>query len=442
MAGPRFYDQKMETLSRDELDAMQLQKLLAMLEHVSKTNPFYMNLWKEAGIDISKIKSFEDFRMLPMVEKSHIVADQEAHPPFGTRSGSINNNLGRTDLYTTSGTSGQGKELHACSLRELKAMEEIYRYGMAWAGMTPGDIVLLTLPITMLAGGRVEYQGAIAADLTVLPVGNYDAATKVDHIRRFHPKALFGSTSYFGTLAAAMGEEARSAGVTTLLTGLEGASLPFLKSIEEMWGAKAYDRFGCASMRADFMWSDEGGVGEPGKPGSLLNVDPFVLLEVVDPETGIPVADGEFGELVITSLYHFDNPVVRNRVRDGAVFQKGGRKGAIRNFHGVEMASISRIDDVKKVKGINIYPQAVDDLVFSWPSVEQYEVVLTRTANFADIASLRLQLRQGSDNTGSDQFIARAKEEVKKRLGINFNIEIVPNVEVSDYKARRWKDLR
>ncbi|MAY33052.1 MAG: hypothetical protein CMM86_10655 [Rhodovulum sp.] len=442
MTEPRFYDRDTETMSRDELDAMQLQKLLAMLEHVAKTNPFYINLWKEAGIDVSKIKTFEDFRMLPMMEKSHIVADQNAHPPFGTRSGSINNNLGRTDLYTTSGTSGQGKELHACSLRELKAMEEIYRYGMAWAGMAPGDIVLLTLPITMLAGGRVEYQGAIAADLTVLPVGNYDAASKVDHIRRFNPKALFGSTSYFGTLATKMGDEARQSSVTTLLTGLEGASLPFLKSIEEMWGAKAYDRFGCASMRADFMWSDENGIGEPGRPGSLLNIDPFVLLEVVDPDTGLPVADGEFGELVITSLYHFDNPVIRNRVRDGAVFQKGGRKGSIRNFHGVEMASISRIDDVKKVKGINIFPQAVDDLVFSWPEIEQYEVILTRTAAFVDVATLRLQLREGVSGLTPDHIVARGKEAVKSRLGINFDIEIVPRIEVSDYKARRWRDLR
>ncbi len=442
MTEPRFYDREIETMSRDELDAMQLKKLLDMLKHVARTNPFYAKHWKDAGIDVSKVKSFEDFRLVPMIEKSHIVADQNAHPPFGSRSGSVNQNLGRTDLYTTSGTSGQGKELHACSLRELKAMEEIYRYGMSWAGMSPGDIVLLTLPITMLAGGRVEYQGAVAADLTVLPVGNYDAASKVDHIRRFNPKALFGSTSYFGTLATLMGEEARVSSVDTLLTGLEGASLPFLKSIEEMWGAKAYDRFGCANMRADFMWSDENGIGEPGKPGTLLNIDPYVLMEVVDPATGLPVGDGEFGELVITSLYHLDNPAVRNRVRDGAVFQKGGRKGAIRNFHGVEMASISRIDDVKKVKGINVYPQAVDDLVFSWPEVEQYEVILSRTASFADVADLRLQLRSTVAQSSGEQLVARAKEAVKARLGINFNIEIVPKVEVSDYKARRWKDLR
>ncbi|HRX37321.1 MAG TPA: AMP-binding protein [Aestuariivirga sp.] len=440
MSEPRFFDREMETMARDQLDALQLKKLLSMLDHVAQTNPFYRQLWKEAGIDVARIRTFDDFRLLPMIEKSHILADQKAHPPFGSRSGSFLRHKGRTDFYTTSGTSGQGKELHACSVREIRAMEEIYRYGMTWAGLSAGDVVLLTLPITMLAGGRVEYLGAIAADLTVLPVGNYDAAMKVDHIRSFRPKALYGSTTYFGTLANLMGEDARQAGVTTLLTGLEGASLPLLNSIEEMWGAKAYDRFGCASMSADFIWSDEGGVGASGRPGTLVNIDPFVYLEVVDPDTGRPVEDGEFGELVITSLYHFDNPVIRNRVRDGGVFVKGGRRGAVRNFHGIEMASISRIDDVKKIKGIKVFPQAVDDLVFSWPEVEQYDVVLTRSESFVETATLRLKLRENALKSGIS--IEKARAEIKKRLGINFDIEIVPTVEVSEYKARRWKDLR
>lgn len=438
----RFHNRELETLSRDELDALQIRKLREMLTHVANTNPFYANHWRAAGIDVAKVSSLEDFRLVPMVEKSDFIADQNANPPFGTRMGSFNQNLGRADIYTTSGTSGQGKELHACSLRELHGMEELYRYGFTWAGMKPGDTVLLTLPITMLAGGRVEYQGAIGADLTVLPVGNYDAPTKIAHIQRFHPRALYGSTSYFGHLAALMGVEAKTSGVEVLLTGMEGAGLSFLKSIEDMWGAKAYDRFGCAQIRADFMFSDEAGVGSPGQPGVLMNLDPYLLFEVIDPTTGLPVDDGEFGEIVVTSLYHFDNPAIRNRLRDGGVFRRGGGPGAVRNFHGIEVASIGRIDDVRKVKGINIYPQAVDDLVFSWPEVEQYEVVLTRTPDFSDIATLRLKLRNSAAEVSIDDFLHNAGKHVKDRIGVNFAFEIVETLDVSDYKAKRWKDLR
>lgn len=442
MADYRFHNRHIETLSRDELDALQLGKLREMLTHVAETNPFYANHWRNADIDVAKVRSLEDLRMIPMVEKADFVADQDDNPPFGTRMGSFNRNLGRSEIYTTSGTSGQGKELHACSLRELRDMEEIYRYGFTWAGMRPGDLVLMTLPITMLAGGRVEYQGAIGAGLTVIPVGTYDAATKVEHIRRFSPRALYGSTSYFGHLASVMGEEAKTSGIEVLLTGMEGAGLSFLKAIEDMWGATAYDRFGCAQVRADFMFTDESGVGKPGQPGVLLNLDPYVLLEVIDSNSGLPVADGEFGEIVVTSLYHFDNPTIRNRLRDGGVLRRGGCPAAVRNFHGIEIASIGRMDDVRKVKGINIFPQAVDDLVYSWPEIEQYEVVLTRTPDYLDIATLRLQLRDSVGNHAIDAFLNDVRRRIKDRLGVNFELEIVPRLDVSSYKARRWLDLR
>jgi phenylacetate-CoA ligase len=437
-----MHNREMETLSREDLDAMQLLKLQKMLSHVAQTNPFYANHWKNAGVDVTKIRNLDDLRSIPMVEKSDFIADQTKHPPFGSRLGDISKIRGRTDIYTTSGTSGQGTEIHACSKQELLIMEEMYRYGFAWAGLTPGDAVLLTLPITMLAGGRVEYQGAVAADLTVYPVGNYDAARKVDHVHRFKPKAMFGSTSYFGHLASLMGDEAKSSSVEVLLTGLEGVGLSFIKSIEEMWGAKAYDRFGCAQIRADFMFSDEAGVGEPDRPGVLFNLDPFIIMEVLDVTTGLPVADGEFGELVITSLYQFDNPAVRNRLRDGAIFRKGGTTNSPRNFHGIEMCSVSRIDDVKKVKGINLYPQAVDDLVFSFGEIQQYEVILTRGNDFTDIATIMLQIKDGSSLSERESLTKRIGAQIKAKMGINFAIEFAEKIEVSDYKARRWKDLR
>lgn len=437
------FDPDLEFLSRDDLDAMQLAKLKAMLAHVAATNTFYQRLWSEAGVDIARIRSFEDFRAaIPFVEKSHFLADQTANPPFGTRLGSLITPGERADIYTTSGTSGQGVELHAQSKRELAVMEKMYGFHFCWAGLKPGDSVLLTVPITMLAGGRVEYQGAVGYDLTVLPVGNYDAARKVEILKRFRPKALYGSTSYYAHLATLLGEEARRSGIEVLLTGMEGAGFSFLKSLEVQWGAVAADRFGCAQMRADFLFTDEHGIGEPGKPGTLYNMDPFVYLEILDTATGKPVPDGEFGELVVTSLYHFDNPVIRNRLRDGAIFRKAGAHGGRRNFHGIEVASIGRIDDVKKVKGINLYPQAVDDLVFSVPEIEQYEVVISQTPSFADVATLNVTLRQPLDADGRDRFVARLGQLVKARMGINFEINVVEEIAVSDYKARRWKDLR
>jgi phenylacetate-CoA ligase len=436
-------DPDVEFLDRESLDRMQLEKLLNMLKHVAATNDFYAERWRDAGVEVSKVRTFADFRSaIPVIEKADILDDQRAHPPFGKRLGKLAARGERMEVYTTSGTSGQGVELHAQSKRELAMMERIYAHYFSWAGLKPGDSTMLTLPITMLAGGRAEYQGAVAYDLTTYPIGNYAAAQKVDNIRRFRPKALFGSSSYFAHLATHMGEEAGNVGVEVLLTGLEGVGLSFFERLQATWNARAADRFGCALMRTDFMFTDERGVGTRNAPNRLLNMDPYVYLEVLDPHTGLPVKDGEFGEMVVTSLYHFDNPVIRGRLKDGGVFRSGAVGEGPRRFHGVELASIGRIDDVKKIKGINVYPQALDDLLYGLPEVEQYEVVLSSTSDYRDVATIRLQLRSAwGDGTGA-RVTSEVRDLCKIRLGIHFDVELAEHIAVSDYKARRWKDLR
>ena len=231
-------------------------------------------------------------------------------------------------------------------------------------------------------------------------------------------------------------------GVEVLLTGLEGASLSFLKRLEEQWGARAADRFGCAQMRSDFMFTTEGGVGEDSRPGVLLNIDPYVYLEILDTTTGLPVADGEFGELVVTSLYHFDNPVVRNRLRDGAIYRKAGSSSCRRPFTGIEIASVARTDDVKKVKGINIYPQAVDELMFALSGVEEYQVILQSSTDLSDIAKVHVMTTADLLEFGRVEFVLNLQERLRRKMGISFAVEIVPYIEQSDYKVRRWRDER
>lgn len=442
MAQKRIFDASVELADRDTIEKLQLKKLTEMLRHVYKTNDFYRAKWDDAGVDVEKIKSFADFASaIPLVEKKDFVADQNAFPPFGSRLAHPLSLNGRLDLYTTSGTSGQGVEIHAQTLRELQVMEHLYGYYFTWAGMHAGDRTLLTLPVTMLGGGRIEYQGAIAYGLTVLPAGNYDAEQKLALIDRFRPRALYGSTSYFGHMGA-KAQSPKESGVEVLLTGLEGVGFSFLKRLEDQWGARAADRFGCTQMRGDFMFTTEAGVGEEGRPGVLLNIDPFVYLEILDTTTGLPVSDGEFGELVVTSLYHFDNPVVRNRLRDGAIYRKPGSSNCGRPFTGIEIASVARTDDVKKVKGINLYPQAVDDLIFAVPEVDEYLVVLQSSADLSDIAKIQVMTKTALTDAARPTFVKNLQDQLRQRMGISFAVEIVSQVERSEYKARRWRDER
>ena len=166
---------------------------------------------------------------------------------------------------------------------------------LRWSGLDQGDGVFLTLPITLMSGGRCEFQGADAYGLTVYPVGNYDAVRKLELMARYRPAALFGTTSYFGHLAAVAGEKASGLGLRALLTGGEGSGFAWLERLEEAWGARVFDRYGSTQTGNDHMFCCEIGIGTATHPGMLHNIDSMVLTEVIDPR--VPV--GWLGDVVL-----------------------------------------------------------------------------------------------------------------------------------------------
>ncbi len=435
----RIHDARYEQADPSAIRALQERRVLDMARFAYATNAFYRERWDAAGVDLDRITSLEAFSAaVPMVEKKDFVEDQLAHPPFGRRLERAFGLGERLEVYTTSGTSGQGVELHAQTERELDAMVAMYRYMFRWAGLNPGDVTLMTLPITMLGGGRIEWQGAVGYGLTVLPAGNVDVKAKLALVERFRPRALYGSTSYFGHMLAVAEDAVPRSSIDVLLTGLEGAGFSYLEQLAHGWDAFVGDRFGCTQLRSDFMFTCEHGVGSAARPGLLHNIDPYILLEMVDPETGRAVGDGEFGEMVVTSLYHWDNPVIRCRLRDGGIWHPGAYCGCGRPFGGIEVASISRTDDVKKVKGINIYPQAVDDVVFSFAEVDEYQVVLTSNDHLADVATVQV-MAKGAGRAGLAEELGH---RLHQRIGIHFGVELVAELPRSEYKARRWRDDR
>ena len=439
----RFENEHFERSDPAAIRAYQWDRLKPLLAHVLETNEFYADGWRAAGVDLDRVNSLEDFSsIIPMFEKKDYVDDQLRHPPFGKRLEHAVSLGEQIEVYTTSGTSGQGVEVHAQTMRELKEMQIMYRYMFRWAGIKPGDHIFFTLPVTMLGGGRIEYQGALGYGLTTYTVGNDSAQRKLELVKRFRPTAMFGSTSYFGHLAALAEDRDALSSVGVLLAGLEGAGFSYLEQLEQTWQAKAHDRFGCTQLKSDFMFTCEHGIGSASRPGMLHNLDPFIFMEVIDPETGVHVEDGEFGELVFTSLYHIDNPVIRCRVRDGGVYRSHGYCACGRPFSGIEVASVGRTDDVKKVKGVNIYPQAVDDKLYSLPLVDEYEIVLTSNAQLSDVATVNVMPKRVLAAEEKQSFCQVVRQGLRDATGIQFECELVDALERSEYKARRWKDER
>ena len=191
--------------------------------------------------------------------------------------------------------------------QELRGTGESYSYWFRWAGLDRGDRAF-PHPSDYDAGRWCpRVCRAVLSGLTVHPVGNYEAARKVELMLRFKPEAILGNTSYVGRLTSLLGER-RWTGLKALLTGAEGGGLVYLDRLAEAWGAPVFDRYGSSQAGNDHLFTCESGIGTANRPGMMHNIDPLMLVEVIDPETGDHVRDGEQGELIITNLYRMDTP--------------------------------------------------------------------------------------------------------------------------------------
>lgn len=440
---PRYLEERFERASVDEIRAHQLRSVQELLAGVQASNPFYRDLWRSHGADIGAVTSLTEFTArIPPVTKADFLGDQEAAPPYGRRHGQSLATPGPRLLSTTSGTSGRGQEVHLQTAREMDGMGRVYSYGYRWAGLEPGDDLALAMPLTMLGGGRLEFHGAQTYGLGVLAIGNDDADRKVEVLRRFAPAGLIGMTAYLGRLGAVLDGDP-PAGLRAVMTGGEGAGFEWLLRLEDLWSAAVHDRYGSSQAGNDHAFTCERGIGTAERPGMLHNIDPYVLTEVVDPATGRHVADGEVGEIVITILYRHDAPIIRCRMGDRAIYREPGYCGCGRPFGGFEVASIGRLDDMRKVKGINVWPSAIDDAVFAIGAVSDYQVVLETGPAGQEIAGLRVQCGT-ADPATTAQVQEQVARSVEERLGIRFAIEMLApgGLEQVEWKAKRWIDRR
>lgn len=442
----RFLKPEWERSDETTIRSLQLSRVRSVLESASHTNPFYKARLDAAGVKLEDITSLEAFgERVPTVGKQDFLADQREAPPYGRRHEHVMAPGAALFVYTTSGTSGQGQEFHMQSAEEFKrTTSEVYPYLFRWSALDPGDTLFLAMPVTMLGGGRLEYHGALDYGLTVYPVGNYDAARKIELLEQLQPQGVLANTSYLGRLGALLNEDVKRAPAKALLTGGEGSGLAWLERLQHMWGAPVFDRYGCSQAGNDHMFSCEQGIGTRDRPGMLHNIDPMMLVEVVDPVTGKHVADGEQGELVLTSLYRPDTPLIRCRVGDRAVYRSPRYCSCRRPFRGVEVASIARTDDMKKIKGVAVWPKAVDDVIFRIPEVQEYQVVLTSSEAGLDVATLRATPRAEMEGEASERLREHIAAELHRRIGIHFGVEILQHggPPVDEWKARRWLDQR
>lgn len=447
MTARRYFNPFIERLTHEELARFQWGRLKAQLARVAETNPFYRGLWAGVGVDPEQLRSVEEFRdRVPIITKRDLLKDQQEHPPYGRRLGVRPEQV--VQVVLTSGTSGVGQEVHPQTFADVEMGALILTWGCHWAGFTPGEVVLDTFPVATSAGGLWAYRSFTKQLVNVFAVGTLDTRQKLEFARRFRASALFCTPAYLMRLemvADEMGLDlARDLGLRRILVAGEPYPLAWATEREQRWGTRIYEYYG--SVQKAIAWSCERGAAPEGRRGILHHLPHLTLLETLDPSSRKPVRPGEEGHVVLTQLRAEAAPLVRFATGDRARLISYRDCPCGRQFDGYECGTVTRYDDMLKIRGINVWPQAVDDIVFAFPEIAEYQGRVYITPDGREEATVEVEFKPGVAGDIRARILERAAASVRERTGIRMNVEAaaapLPRGLDDRRKARRWINLK
>ncbi|MBX5449341.1 phenylacetate--CoA ligase family protein [Thermogemmatispora sp.] len=424
---PQSHHPRLETASRSLIEERQLARLQLGLMRILPRNGFYERKLMANG-QAPSLSHLRDLSRLPFTTKQELLADQEQHPLYGEN---MTYALGEYVRYhQTSGTTGQ-------PLRVLDTAESWKWWADCWktvyqaAGVTRDDVIFIAFGFGPFIGFWAAYEGAKSLGALVVPGGGMDSLQRLRMMQDVQATVLVCTPSY----ALRLAEVARQEGIDlhklkvriTIHAGEPGASIPATRRrIEEAWGAKAYDHAGMSEMGAYGFTCER-------QQGLHVNEGEFIA-EILDPRTNQPVPLGEVGELVLTNLGRWGNPALRYRTGD--LVRNGGYSCPCgRAFLLLPGGILGRIDDMLIVRGVNLYPSAIADILHRFPEVAEYRIIVTNNGPLDEVA---LQVECPSSLVGEIQDALRAA------FGLRIPVEAVAEGSLPRFelKAKRVEDRR
>ncbi len=427
-----FYNRPAETLDREELRCLQDHKLRSLMKDLA-TNQFYQEKLRLAGIGGREVRRHEDLRGLPYTTKSELVEQQRLQPPFGKL---LTYPLSRYRYFhQTSGTTGS-------PLKWLDTEEDWQTWMRCWGyvyragGVTEQDIVFCAFSFGPYVSHWAAISGARHIGALAVSGGGMNSEQRLRMMLDYGCTVLLCTPTYALRLAEVAREknlDLRSSTVRiSIHAGEPGASVPSVKRcIEEAWGATCYDHAGATEVGA---WAFD---CEAQSGAIHLNEAEFVF-EVIHPQTGDPVPEGVRGELVITALGRAGMPVLRYRTGDLAEMTTAPCACG-RTLARIKGGLLGRADDMLIVRGVNLYPSVVDDLVRSRPEVVEYEVEIRRVAGWDD---LRIKI-ETADNEPFEKIERSLLEAFRVQFNLRVEIEkaVAGSLPRYEFKARRYQRI-
>ena len=420
----KLWNEKIETLSRDAMKALQLERLRKQVVYNYEHSPFYKKKFDEAGAGPEDIKSFEDFARIPVMTKDeHRRAQEESIERYGNPYALLacapKEKIVR--INSTSGTTGM-PTLYTLTQHDVGVVNEMHARKYWRAGIRPGDVMLQALSLSMFTGGLPLSQGIMHMGACVVPVGVEGGTKRVlDFVRLTSPVAMIATPSFGQYLIEKcpelMGKKAKDLGIRWFFCAGEpgGGNPEMRKLLAEGFGAKVFDHTGGGHAFHGISCD------EPPEQFSGMHFvsEDHCLLELVDPHTkkAIDLEDGAVGEMVFTFLDWEGGPFMRYALGDLLeLYQKPCHCG----MPGIRFKIIGRADDMLIVKGVNVYPEAIRSTILKFaPRVTGlFRILLDRPGPLVK-PPLRIKLEYGGGLTEKDlasleeKMLSAFKEEVR-----------------------------
>ncbi|MFQ5659518.1 MAG: phenylacetate--CoA ligase family protein [Gammaproteobacteria bacterium] len=427
-----YYDQKTETLPRQQLQQLQLAKLQKMLAEIDGKNAFYTKKFRQAGFKPEDLRSKEDISLLPFTIKTEFAEAQEAD---GFACNLTYPMSAYTRLHQTSGTTG-------APLRVFDTADSWDWWGRCWAhvfagaGVTADDRVFCAFSFGPFIGFWAAVGGARLIGALLVPGGGRSSIDRLHLMRETQCTVLCSTPSYALHLLEVANEHDFDLGDlkihTTIHAGEPGANIPAVKQrIESSWGAKCHDHSGASEIGAYGFETRE-------RPNGLYIIESEFIAEIINPENGAPVAFGEEGELVLTNLGRWGFPVIRYRTGD--IVRPVATQESDRTFLYLDGGIIGRSDDMTTVRGVNIFPSAIDNFIRKFDEIIEYRTTVNKQGSMDEL-TIEIEIADSVDQTAVQE---KLLDVIKTTLGLRPNIEIVdagalPRFEL---KARRFHVLK
>ena len=400
-----------ETASRDELQALQLQRLKKTLLHASQNVPHYRAAFDAQGVHPDDLQSLADLAKFPFTTKQ----DLRANYPFGMFA-VPREQVSR--IHASSGTTGKPTVV-GYTKNDIETWANLVARSIRAAGGRAGDIVHIAYGYGLFTGGLGAHYGAEKLGCTVIPMSGGQTEKQVQLIHDFKPDIIMVTPSYMLNIIEEFTRQGMDAAASSIQIGIFGAE-PWTDAmrseIEQRGGLDAVDIYGLSEVMGP-------GVANEcieSKDGPVIWEDHFYP-EIVDPLTGAVLPDGEMGELVFTSLSKEAMPVIRYRTRDLTRLLPPTSRSMRR------MGKITgRSDDMLIIRGVNLFPTQVEEMLLQYSALApHYQLVLTRDGHL-DKLEVLVEARNHDALTSGVQSGGALEQQIKSYIGVSCKVTVLP----------------